>query len=445
MYYIKHDKARRIFSSLLVLVLVFTVLTPSAYAFSDKSLAGQSAVLMDLDSKSVIYDKNMNSKMYPASLTKVMTCILALEKLDMNQIVKVGTSVYDAYGTRIYIEVGEEISVKDLIYGLMLRSANDAAIELAIAHSGSIEKFAKAMNDKAREIGAMNTNFVTPNGLPNDDHYTTAYDMALITEYAMRNPVFRDIVKTPRYTIAPTNKYEKERELINSNKLLEGVGNYNVEMDGKTVPIADKNVTGVKNGYTDDAGFCLISSISENGRNLVAVVLKSKGKSIYTDVKSLLEYGVSQTGRVRLFEAGSQVGVLTLDDGKKMSLYTKTNIDAYAPDGTTKDDLKTEVRASVLKTKSPTPETVMGYLDIKLKDKTVTVVPLYSSGITTKSGSMSDEIKKYKSLFSPTKADLARYGAIIVATLLLWRTAMTIINVVRMRFRKAVDDYLNKQ
>ncbi|NLY70358.1 MAG: D-alanyl-D-alanine carboxypeptidase [Clostridiales bacterium] len=156
-------------------------------------ISAQTAVVIELNTGKVLYSKNAHQKVYPASTTKILTALIALEECNLDDIVKITGKASGVEGSSIYLEVGEKISYRDLLYGLMLRSGNDAAIAISEAISGSTEKFAEKMNQRAKEIGALNSNFANPSGLFNENHYTTAYDMALIAREAMKNPEFRQI------------------------------------------------------------------------------------------------------------------------------------------------------------------------------------------------------------------------------------------------------------
>ena len=212
-------------------------------------------VLMDMDSGRVLASKNMHSPRLIASITKIMTCIIAIENKDISDIVKVDESIGKSYGSGIYISIGEEISLLDLLYGLMLRSGNDAAMMIASYVSGSEESFVKLMNNKAKELGMKNTVFYNASGLDTETigNKSTAYDMALLTSYAMRNDIYKSIVKTKKHTVK-TNL--KTYIWHNKNKLL----SYDY-------------ITGGKTGYTDRAKRTLVSTASKDNMNLVVVTI----------------------------------------------------------------------------------------------------------------------------------------------------------------------------
>ena len=210
-----------------IMTMVLFTLSFSGLPFSCASvtakpdLAADSAVLMNADSGEILYNKNMDKKQYPASTTKMMTALLAIENLDPDETVTVSRRAADEVleGANLDCKYGEELTVKDTIYGLMLHSANEMAVVLAEAVSGNVESFADLMNQRADEMGCTNTHFVTPNGLPDENHVTTAHDLALIAREAMKNEFFAEVVSTAKYTIPATNLSE-EREVENSNYML---------------------------------------------------------------------------------------------------------------------------------------------------------------------------------------------------------------------------------
>lgn len=239
----------------LITVIAIMVLFPiKTYAKATSTIA------MDLDTGRVLYSNKINEKRLIASITKVLTAIIVLETTDIEKEVEVGTEVLKMYGTNIYIEPGEKITIKDLLYGLLLRSGNDAAITLAVATAGSEEKFVELMNQKAKEIGMKNSTFKNPHGLDEDtQNYSTAYDMALLSKYAYKNKTYRQISSTQKYETTTINKTYL---WYNRNRLL---NNY-------------KYCTGGKNGYTPSAGKTLITTAKKNNLNLTIVTLNDDSK-----------------------------------------------------------------------------------------------------------------------------------------------------------------------
>ena len=238
---------------LLLFLLCLNILIPSVHASTSSAYE---YVLMDMDSGRVLASKNKDSPKLIASITKIMTAILAIENKDVASIVTVDESIAKSYGSGIYISVGEEISLIDLLYGLMLRSGNDAAMMIASYVSGSEEEFVKLMNQKAKALGMKNTIFYNASGLDTATigNKSTAYDMALLTKYAMQNEIYKEIVKTKKY-VAKTNL--KTYVWHNKNKLL-----------------AEDYITGGKTGYTERAKRTLVSTASKDNMNLVVVTIQ---------------------------------------------------------------------------------------------------------------------------------------------------------------------------
>ncbi len=246
--------------SVCFLIALLAIVSIGGNISANAAATGSSAecmVLMDVKTNRVIYKKNAALKRPMASTTKIMTAIAVIENTaDLNKIVKIPDSAVGVEGSSIYLEKGEELSLLDLLYGLMLQSGNDCAEALAVLTSGSKEKFAGLMNASARKIGALNSNFVTPHGLHHAEHYTTAYDLALISSYALKNPVFAKIVSTKKHTTAWKGR-DYKRVIINKNKLLSSF----------------EGADGVKTGYTKKAGRCFVSSATRDGRRCVCAVL----------------------------------------------------------------------------------------------------------------------------------------------------------------------------
>ena len=238
---------------ILLFSLLFFIGINYVYASTDTAY---SYVLMDEVTGRVLKGKNIDSPKLIASITKIMTCILAIEANKLDDVVVVNESVLSSYGSGIYISVGEEIKLIDLLYGLMLRSGNDAALMIADYVGGDVDNFVVMMNKKAREVGMKNTKFVNPSGLDKNGigNYSTSYDMALLTRYAMQNDIYREIVKTKSY-VAKSNL--KTYVWKNKNKLL----NY-------------KYITGGKTGFTETARRTLVSTATYDGMNFIVVTIR---------------------------------------------------------------------------------------------------------------------------------------------------------------------------
>ncbi len=230
------------------------------------------AIVLDRKSKAVLYGKKEQVKTKMASTTKIMTALVIIENTNLSNIVEVSKKAAATGGSRLKLKTGDKVSVQDLLYGLMLRSGNDAAVALAEHVAGSVSEFAKLMNEKAEELGLVNTHFETPHGLDSDEHYTTPYELALLTDYALNNKVFVNIVKTKSCSIT-INGYS--RVIANTNELL---GNLN-------------GVYGVKTGFTNGAGRCLVTATKRGDLDVICVVLGADTKKIRTaDSIKLIEY-----------------------------------------------------------------------------------------------------------------------------------------------------------
>lgn len=230
------------------------------------------AVVLDRQSKAILYGKNEKTKTKMASTTKIMTAMVVILNTNLDSVVEVSKKAAGTGGSRLKIKTGDKITVRDLLYGLLLRSGNDAAVALAEYVGGSVEGFAKLMNEKAKELGLENTNFVTPHGLDSEEHYTTAYELAILTDYALENEMFSKIVNTKVHTIK-INNYSTT--ISNTNELL---GNLN-------------GVYGVKTGFTNGAGRCLVTSIKRENLDVICVVLGADTKKDRTrDSVKLIEY-----------------------------------------------------------------------------------------------------------------------------------------------------------
>ena len=276
---------------------------------------GAAACLIDAKTGYMIYGVDEHERNYPASTTKIMTGLLAMENLKLDQTITVDQEASEAGGSQLYLGPGEVMTVKDLLYGMMLPSANDAAVVLGKGMASSIKEFAGMMNEKAKSIGAVDSNFVNPNGLPDKNHYTTAYDLALIAREAMKYEDFRKVVGTYEYTI-PKNNLAGKRLIHNRNRLLYNI-NRKVEAYAETKSIKYHGVTGIKTGYTNDARFCLVGSAKRNGTELIAVTMKSEDMNGYQDVVSMLDYGFNNYKTVEVKKAGASVNDLEVNDGEE--------------------------------------------------------------------------------------------------------------------------------
>lgn len=306
------------------------IINVSSFSYAeDLTLSGEGAILIDVDSSEVLYEKNGNSKFFPASTTKIMTAILAIENSNLNDIVTIDQEVVDLTdGSHIALEPGEELTLEQLLHALLIQSANDAALGIAKHTSGSIDKFVDLMNAKAKELGAVNTNFVNPNGLHDESHYTTPYDLALITRYAMKNETFKTISTKPNYIIPVTNKKTEDRYLNTTNKIFSS--NEKININGNLVPIKYDGVNCGKTGYTQVAQNCLVTSLEKEGHKLISVVLKSNGKEVYADTHKLLNYGIENFDKVNVGFANKFIHNFKVDKGLAPFVSGVTKTDSFS-------------------------------------------------------------------------------------------------------------------
>lgn len=252
----------------------------------------ETAVLMDADTGAVLYNKGMDEKRYPASITKIMTCLLALEHSNLDeQVVFTETCLPDqaAGSGNIGMKVGEILTMRQCLLALMIQSANDVATQIAEHVGGSVEAFAEMMNQKAQELGCTNTHFVNASGMPDENHYTTAYDMALIFREAIKNDVFREIIATQGVQIEPTNMNSETRYYSTHHPLV-----------AKSAPEYYEGCFGGKTGVTDSARNTLVSGAEKNGMTLIAVAMRADMGEVCQDHISLFNYGFENFMRIEV-------------------------------------------------------------------------------------------------------------------------------------------------
>jgi len=310
---------KRFLKVIFAISLVFA-LTLSASA--EPSLISESAVLMDADTGQILFDKEMHAKRYPASITKIATVICGLERGNLSDKIVMSEEAISSVSrdsSHIALDYGEEITLEQASYAALLVSANDACNGIAEATGGTIENFVSIMNGTARNAGAKNTNFVNANGLRDENHYTTAYDMACITRYALKNEDFRKIFGTYKYTMPPNNKQPESRLFVNQHYMISDPA---LLYDG---------FIGGKTGWTTDAHYTLVTAAERDGKTLIAVVMKSpKNYDKYTDTAALLDYGFNEFDTITLTNAD-----LPRRKGMKLESPVKVSV----PKGTTREDI----------------------------------------------------------------------------------------------------------
>ena len=320
----------------ILLIIFFVLFSNSALAteMPNLEISAPSAILIDANTGRVFYEKEADTKRYPASTTKIMTALVVLENVEDLQ--QVATVSYDAvfsipsgYATDL-LKVGEELTIEELLYALLVKSSNESAVVLAEYVAGSVDSFASMMNTKAQELGCTNTHFVNPNGVHDENHYTTARDLATIAREAMKNEQFRKFVATASHTLPSTNKYERtDRNLVTTNDLIR-----------KSNASYYSYAIGIKTGFTTPAQNCLVAGASKDGVDLIAVILKTGDEERYQDAKTLFNYVYDNFGMKEIVKQNDIVQEIEVKNAtketKKLKLAAKDSIEALV----TNDKLK---------------------------------------------------------------------------------------------------------
>ncbi len=317
--------ARMLSASLLAFV---TIIGSINITYAEKpQITATAAILIDAQTGNVLYEKNAEKKMYPASTTKIMTALVALDavknqEISLEQPLELSDAAFktlDADGSSIALKVGEKMSLKGLLEGLLIASGNDAAVVIAEGIAGSTEQFVQRMNEKAAEIGLENTVFKNPHGLHDEGHYTTAKDMAHLAQIAMQDDAFRSIVECAHIYLPATNMSDK-RYFINTNNLVSRMRYPYYYYD---------KATGIKTGSTDAAGYCLVSSAESNGKSVIAVVFDAEDIAIsHNESKAVLEHGLTDFALTQLAkrdEIFGEVKVKQAADGTDHILLSAKN------------------------------------------------------------------------------------------------------------------------
>ena len=333
------------------IILIITLFIP--FVVKGISTSATSAILMDTDNNRIIYSKNIHEVRSVASISKIMTALLAVESGKLDKEVKINSSISKAYGSAIYIKTGEKMKLRDLVYGLMLRSGNDAALAIADYVGGSVDNFVTMMNHKAKEIGMKNTYFNNPSGLDEDKgNYSTAFDMAILTSYAMKIKEYRDIVKTKDYKLE-TNKntyiWHNKHKL---HKLY-------------------KYTTGGKTGYTKKAKRTLVTTASKDNTNLVVVTLNDGND--FKDHMALLDYGFENYNTYTILKKGN-INIYNENYYRGYVLYIKKDC-KYLLDDSEKESVN--IKYKLKKFKHIRNREIVGEVIVNLGDKKIYGEPIY--------------------------------------------------------------------
>ncbi len=301
--------------------LLITLICCKTFAIEELNVNANAALIIETNTGKVIYEKDGDEQNYPASVTKILTAILVLENCNLDDVATASESaisqIPDGYVVAP-LKVGEEMKIKDLLYALMLKSANDAAYVLAEHVGENVDFFADMMNQKAKEIGCTGSHFVNPNGIHNERHYTTANDMYLIAKYAMKNEEFVKIVSTMEYTLPSTNKYEAEdRVMRNTNSFINPDSSF-----------YNKNVRGIKTGTTAQAGNCLITDVARDGLEFITVLLgaeTSSGK--FSETEKMINYAYDNYTLTKIHSKGDVIKTIEIENATEETKSLNALID----------------------------------------------------------------------------------------------------------------------
>lgn len=358
---------KTVFSLFLTVIILINCL-PGAHAFKPTNfdISAEAALLVSLDTGNILYSKNADEKMYPASLTKIMTCVLIIENttdFDNENITVSEHSLKILEGTDSSVaglKAGEQLTPRQLLYCLMMSSGNDSANVAAEHYGGSIEKFVDMMNAKAEQLGMNSTHYVNAHGLHDENHYTTASDMYKLTMHAMSLPLFMEIVSVSRYTMPATNK-SPQKTLVTTNYLQDPTTQYYY-----------RYAKGIKTGYTDPAGRCLISTASKNGYNYMCILMKcpvrdEKGNRIrqeFGDSKNLYEWAFNNFEYKSVIDPNVPLGEIQVDlawNKDYVSLLPESEFSAIMPKQADGSTIKIELSKNADKIDAPVEKgTVLG-------------------------------------------------------------------------------------
>ena len=351
-----YNPKKNIVALLLILSLAMSLFTVYVYSDSAPKVSAKSAALYEPQSGRFIYTKQHRISRGMASTTKIMTAILALENLSGDEIIEAEEDSCGIEGSSIYLAPGEKMSAEDLIYALILQSANDAAATLATEISGSLEEFSSLMNEKAKELSLCDTHFENPHGLDSENHYTSAHDLALLASYALKNPKFKEISSTKKRTVESS---DKTRILVNHNKLLKSY-------DG---------CIGIKTGYTKKTGRSLVSAAERDSLTLICATLDAPDD--WNDHALLLDYGFSMLEARKLASANEFSFTLPVLSGKSSSVTVSNKSELIKIIDRTEKTVETRIELPRFLTAPINKSTPVGKVLFYLGDKEIATLDLY--------------------------------------------------------------------
>ncbi|MBQ3134578.1 MAG: D-alanyl-D-alanine carboxypeptidase [Oscillospiraceae bacterium] len=425
----------RFLTAILSLVMTATLLCPAALALEQPELMAKAALLMDAKYDQVLYEKNADQRMVPASLTKVMTAMLVLDevgtgRLRMDQVVTASstfTKGLAANGSTQNIRAGEQMSLQDLLYCLLVPSANEAANILAETVDGSIEAFVERMNAKAAELGCEDTQFVNPHGLHHPDHYSTARDLYRIARKAMENELFRTIVSTKRYEVPATNMHET-RVFYNTNALL--VTWYYLDSY-----LYDKTI-GIKTGTTDEGGYCLLSAAQDEEQYLISVVLDApmiplgngrNDRRHFTESRELFRWGFDNFSRRQIVDTATPVAQVdvTLSTTDHVLVRPAAQLERTLPNDMDLSKVVQTVQLDCESIPAPVEEgQVLGKLLLTYEGEELGAVDLISVSAAERSGLLY-RLHQVKTFFAHPIVRILTAIAVIAVVVLILRGILT--------------------
>lgn len=360
---------KRFFIIMTLIIALFSLYTLS---FADNTepnfqIYSSGSVLIDAQTGNVLLQKNMNKQLYPASTTKILTAIIAIEKLDLNSKLTASRSAVMAIPSgysNAGIKIGETLSVNDLLEMFLIHSANEVGYIFAEEISGSIDNFANLMNQKATELGCTNTHFTNPSGIHDINHYSTAYDMALIAKYCMKNETFRSIVNKKSCKFSATDLYPEERYFKNTNSLLDSSNRYYYEY-----------AIGIKTGFTTQAKNCLIAGAQKDEIELIAVMLGAEAtengySGRYVDAKNLFNYGFENYKINEFLKEGTKIKDIEVknatNETKKLNLIAKTSLSALFKSSFNISNLTSSIEINENITAPIAKDTVLGKISYNI-------------------------------------------------------------------------------
>lgn len=363
--------------SILSTILVISLFFSSTIAYGQLDIEAKSVLLIDNNTGEIIYSFDEHKKLPPASITKIMTLLIAMEEIDNSKInlddeVRISEHASKMLGTTVYLDSGEIQVLENLIKATAIRSANDAAVALAEYISGSESSFVEYMNKRAKELGMENTNFKNASGLPNEDHYTTAFDISLMSKELMKHEKIKEYLNTYMEDIEVGKTKTSIQTMVNTNRLIK-------DYDG---------ANGVKTGYTGEAKYCISASAKRGDLELIAVLLGSdNSKKRFEDVKRLLDYGFSNYDSLNIGQKNDVLGNVLVEKGKKnfVNIILKDDIDVLLPKGS-KENIKQNIITQKKIIAPISKGTKLGELIIEISGKKIKKVDLIAEESIEKAG-----------------------------------------------------------